>query len=247
MAHSKVVPIFVAMTQRMDSKLKTSKMDFISELALELSKLKNNQNAQSMQSYMKDHFSFLGIKTKERRAVLNLLWKKHQNEIKSNFREIATQLIHKKEREYHYCAIEILIKEIKKKYQKEDIQLIEQLLLTHSWWDSVDTISKYLLGNYLRHYPEKTLTVIERFSNAHAMWLNRSAIIFQLDYKAKTNFDLLIAVCEMHKESNEFFIQKAIGWALREYGKYNPKGVKTYVQNTTLKPLSKKEALRKIM
>jgi 3-methyladenine DNA glycosylase AlkD len=79
------------------------------------------------------------------------------------------------------------------------------------------------------------------------MWLNRSAIIFQLDYKVKTNFDLLIAVCEMHKESNEFFIQKAIGWALREYGKYNPKGVKTYVQNTTLKPLSKKEALRKIM
>ena len=76
------------------------------------------------------------------------------------------------------------------------------------------------------------------------MWLNRSSIIFQLSYKEKTNFDLLKAECEKHKHSKEFFIQKAIGWALRDYSKYNPNSVKQYIESTSLKPLSQKEALR---
>lgn len=76
------------------------------------------------------------------------------------------------------------------------------------------------------------------------MWLNRTAIIFQLSYKEKTNFDLLKSECEKHKHSTEFFIQKAIGWALRDYSRFNPNGVLQYVNSTDLKPLSKKEALR---
>lgn len=222
-------------------------MDFLSELTFELSKLRNIENATSMQAYMKDNFPFLGIKTKERRAVLKNLWKKHQQEIKNNFRAIAWDLFNKKEREFHYCGVEILIKEAKNKYIKEDSQLIEKLIKTNSWWDSVDFLAKYVLGNYLRQFPEETLSLIERFSNTNNMWLNRSAILFQLDYKAKTNFELLITECEKHKESKEFFIQKAIGWALREYGAYNPNGVLHYVENTNLKPLSKKEALRKLI
>lgn len=222
-------------------------MNFITELTQELTKLKNPENAGIMKAYMKDNFPFLGIKTKERRTVFHNLWKKHQQEIKENFRAIVWQLMTKEEREFHYCGVEILIKEAKKKYAKDDVKLIEKLITTHSWWDTVDFIAKYVLGNYLRQFPEETFTVIERFSNANNMWLNRSAIIFQLDYKSKTNFDILISECEKHKESKEFFIQKAIGWALREYGTYNPNAVKNYVENTTLKPLSKKEALRKII
>lgn len=79
------------------------------------------------------------------------------------------------------------------------------------------------------------------------MWLNRSAIVFQLDYKVKTNFDLLKAECEKHKNSKEFFIQKAIGWALRDYSRFNPQAVKNYVENSNLMSLSKKEALQKII
>ena len=78
------------------------------------------------------------------------------------------------------------------------------------------------------------------------MWLNRSAIIFQLDYKEKTNFDLLKAECDKHKHSKEFFIQKAIGWALRDYSRYNPQGVLEYVEMANLKPLSKREGIRNI-
>lgn len=76
------------------------------------------------------------------------------------------------------------------------------------------------------------------------MWLNRSAILFQLSYKDKINFEILKSECEKHKHSNEFFIQKAIGWALRDYSRFNPKGVEAYVNSTNLKPLSRREALR---
>lgn len=134
----------------------------------------------------------------------------------------------------------------KKKFVINDIQLIENLIITNSWWDSVDVVAKYLLGGYLQQFPNETLEVIEQFSNSNNMWLNRSAIIFQLSYKEKTNFDLLKSECEKHKHSTEFFIQKAIGWALRDYSRFNPSGVIEYVNNTNLKPLSKREALRNI-
>lgn len=76
------------------------------------------------------------------------------------------------------------------------------------------------------------------------MWLNRSAILFQLGCKEKANFDLLKLECEKHKNSKGIFIQKAIGCALREYSKTNAIAVKNFVFNTNLKTLSKKEALR---
>ena len=139
-----------------------------------------------------------------------------------------------------------MIKQLKKNYKKEDIQLIEKLLTTNSWWDSVDTIAKNILGEYLLDFPLETKKVMEYFSNSNNMWLNRSAILFQLGYKEKTNFYLLKSVCEKHKNSTEFFIQKSIGWSLREYAKTNPEAVKTFVTNASLKPLSKKEALKNI-
>ena len=149
-----------------------------------------------------------------------------------------------KEREFHQTAIDLLVKEFKKNFVLEDIRLIEKLIITNSWWDSVDTIAKYILGGYLLQFPSETLKVVERFSNSENMWLNRSAILFQLSYKEKTNFEILKSECEKHKDSNEFFIQKAIGWALRDYSRFNPKGVEVYVNSTNLKPLSRREALR---
>lgn len=227
--------------------LKKYNMNFIESLAADFHQNTSSALAIPMENYMKNNFSFLGIKTEKRRAILKSQWQNHREEIKSNYRTIALELFSKKEREFHYCGIEILMKEIKKNYDITDIQLIEKLLTTQSWWDSVDTIAKYLVGGYLQCYPNETLTVIERFSNSKNMWLNRTAIIFQLSYKDKTNFDLLKAECEKHKESKEFFIQKAIGWALRDYSRYNPNGVINYVTSTNLKPLSQREALRNSM
>ena len=221
-------------------------MGFINALETAFQEKNNPENAFAMSKYMRNHFSFFGMKTEERRSIFEEIWKENPMEIVENPREIALKLYSKRQRELQYCAIEILIKQLKGNYKKEDIKLIENLIIINSWWDSVDTIAKNILGEYLLEYPLETEKVIERFSNAKNMWLNRSAILFQLGYKGKTNFDLLKSECEKHKNSNEFFIQKAIGWALREYGKTNPEAVRNFVANTNLKPLSQKEALKNI-
>lgn len=221
-------------------------MIFCNELEKAFTSNSNNENAVAMSKYMKNKFPFYGIKTVERRRIFKAIWSKNQNEVSDNPREIALLLYSKQERELHYCALEILIKNLNTNYVKEDIQLIEKLIIINSWWDSVDVIAKFILGDYLRKFPSETDAIIILFSNSENMWLNRSAILFQLGYKEKTNFDLLKSVCDKHKFSSEFFIQKAIGWALREYGKTNPKAVKDFVFSSNLKKLSKKEALKNI-
>ena len=221
-------------------------MNFILALENAFAANKNPENAFAMAKYMKNNFPFFGIKTEERRRIFKEIWKENKEEVSADARRIALELYSKQERELQYCAIEILIKELKGNYKKQDIQLIEKLMLNNSWWDSVDTIAKYLLGNYLVQFPEEISNVINRFSNSENIWLNRSAILFQLDYKAKTDAELLFTLCKKHAASKEFFIQKAIGWALRDYSRFNPKGVTEFVHRTDLKPLSKREALRNL-
>ena len=219
-------------------------MKFCSDLEANFRKVSNRELAIPMENYMKNNFTYFGIKTEQRRAIFKSNYELNKFEVKSNFRGITWELFQMKEREFHQTAIDLLLKEFKKNFVLEDIQLIEKMIITNSWWDSVDTIAKYILGGYLLQFPSETLKVIERFSNSENMWLNRSAILFQLSYKEKTNFEILKSECEKHKDSNEFFIQKAIGWALRDYSRFNPNGVEAYVNSTNLKPLSRKEALR---
>jgi 3-methyladenine DNA glycosylase AlkD len=219
-------------------------MNFILTLETAFAANKKPENAFAMAKYMKNNFPFFGIKTEERRRIFKEIWKQNKQEVTANARAIALELYTKPKREFQYCAIEILIKELKGNYIKEDIQLIEKLILNNSWWDSVDTIAKYILGEYLLEFPLETKNVIERFSKSDDMWLNRSAILFQLGYKQKTNPDFLFSECLKQSHSKEFFIQKAIGWALREYAKSNPEDVQEFLKTNTLKPLSKKEALK---
>ncbi|MGA9638271.1 DNA alkylation repair protein [Flavobacterium sp.] len=207
---------------------------------------RNIDNTESMSKYMKNKFLFFGIKTPLRRRILSEICKDNKNEIQLTPREIAKILFFKPEREFHYCAIEIVSRELKNNYKEEDIHLIKEFITVNSWWDSVDTISKFILGTYLLEFPEKTTTTITEFSKSDNLWLNRSAILFQLGYKEKTDFDLLKKTCIEHQNSTEFFIQKAIGWALREYAKTNPEAVREFVLASQLKPLSQKEALKNL-
>ena len=162
-------------------------MNFISSLEKAFIENSNADNAVAMSKYMKNNFHFYGIKTDNRRRILNAIWAENQKEVTENTREIALTLFSKNERELQYCALEILIKNLKNNYIKEDILIIEKLIITKSWWDTVDVIAKFILGDYLRKFPSETNTVIFRFSNSENMWLNRSAILFQLGYKKKTN------------------------------------------------------------
>jgi len=221
-------------------------MLFITQLENTFIEKSDPENAFAMAKYMRNKFDFFGIKTPKRRQLLKEICKENEQEVATNIRSIATLLFEKTQREFHYCAIEILTKELNKNYKKEDVKLIEKLITTNSWWDTVDGISKNILGQYLTEFPDCTASTISKFSDADNMWLNRSAILFQLGYKDKTDFGLLKVICIKHKSSSEFFIQKAIGWALREYAKTNPKAVKKFVATNDLKPLSRKEALKNL-
>lgn len=220
---------------------------FIENLTNLYSKHANAENATHMKDYMRGQFEYYGIKTKERRTLIKQALELNKEEVTTNVRELSFQLYKLPQREFHLTAIEIFDKYLRKKYLESDIDLIERLITENSWWDTVDFIAKWILGNYLNLYPNMVETTITRFSNVDNIWLNRSTIIFQLGYKHNTNEKLLFKQCIAHKDSNEFFIQKAIGWALREYGKTNPQSVLNFVNSTNLKPLSHKEAIRNII
>lgn len=112
-------------------------MNFILALENAFEAKQNSENAFAMAKYMKNNFPFFGIKTEERRRIFMEIWKENKEEVSANARRIALELYSKPQREFQYCAIEILIKELKGNYKKEDIQLIEKLILNNSWWTAL--------------------------------------------------------------------------------------------------------------
>ena len=147
------------------------------------------------------------------------------------------------EREYQYAAI-ALIDKMKKHLSIDDLPDLLQLIESKSWWDSVDSIAPKAVGHIVKINREHGEKVMREWSLSDNMWTNRSAILHQLKFKQEMNTDLLFEIIKQHSSSNEFFIQKAIGWVLREYAKTNPAIVKEFVEEHPLKPLSKREALK---
>ena len=120
-------------------------------------------------------------------------------------------------------------------------------MITHkSWWDTVDYIAANLLGTYFKLYPEQRQIYVKNWLASGNFWLQRSAILFQLKYKDQVDTEMLSHVITSLLGSKEFFINKAIGWMLREYGKTNPAWVVDFVNGHQLEKLSQKEALRLI-
>ena len=145
-----------------------------------------------------------------------------------------------KEREYQYIATDYL-NLIKEKLKPEDIEKIKELITEKSWWDTVDALSG-TINQLTTTYPELNPTII-KWSLDENIWLRRTAIIHQLLRKEKTNTSLLAEIIENNMGTQEFFINKAIGWALRDYSKTNPEWVRNYIQKhqKQLSPLSIKE------
>src|SRR5699024_9475553 len=109
-----------------------------------------------------------------------------------------------------------------KKLLKEcHITLIEHIITTKSWWDTVDAIATHLVGELFAKYPHLITEKGDNWLRLENIWLQRSMILFQLKYKEKTNEDLLYSIIKQLKHIDEFFIQKAIGWSLREHSKTN--------------------------
>jgi len=217
----------------------------VQKLESEFEKYQNDAEAGSMSRYMKNRFVFYGIK-KPTRAPLQKSWFSTipKNFSPENKRDLVFELWQKEQREFHYVAMDYIAKWKDTELTIDDLSFLEFLLTNHSWWDSVDTLASNFFGRYLRLFPNQRDAVINSWRKSDNMWLRRSCLIFQLRYKSATNFTLLKGLVQELKHDKEFFIQKAIGWSLREYAKTNPMSVRNFVENSGLQGLAKREALK---
>jgi len=198
----------------------------------------NRKLAKRMESYMKNHFSFLGI-PKPLRAELSKQFLKDKTKSKRIDWDFVFQMFDMKEREFQYLAMEYLRK-LEKTMQKSDIELLEKLILSKSWWDSVDTLA-LLVGVLCQKHPELKEEVLESWMTNSNIWLKRVTLIFQLKYKNETDNEFLKKTILRNNLTEEFFLNKAIGWALRQYSKFNPDWVKIFIASHSLSPLSIRE------
>lgn len=201
---------------------------------------RNEERARQMSAYMRNLFPFLGIQTPKRRE-LNREFLKEARKKQAVDWEFVKRCWAKEEREYQYLALDYL-KRMEKWLTARDTVKLKELALDKSWWDTVDVIDK-LIGNIALNHPKINEKLLE-WSVADNIWLRRIAINHQRGRKEKTDTQLLEKVIVNNLGQTEFFIQKAIGWALREYSKTDPEWVRRFIKKHEGKmaPLSIREA-----
>ena len=219
--------------------------DFIYPLAARYRTQANPVYAQSMSGYMRYQFEFFGIKQPQRRIIDKQFLKEYGLPAIPVLEQLLPELWQLPERDFQYFAIELAA--ACKYYQhKTSLPMIEQLIVQRSWWDTVDAISSLLVAPYFRHFPEQMHQTAHQWIESDNIWLQRTAIIFQRKYKGQTDRELLFSMIRRQAASKEFFIQKGIGWALREYAYMYPEIVRAFVATQPLSNLSRREALRRI-
>ncbi|MCJ1909167.1 DNA alkylation repair protein [Planococcus ruber] len=206
---------------------------------------RNGELALPMAAYMRNQFPFLGIKTPLRNALLKQQFEEYHLPSTDQLIEEVWKLYRLPEREYHYAAIALLEKR-KGQLTLKDLPALRQFIESDSWWDSVDSIAPKIVGHVVATDRLQGSAIMLEWSEADNMWTNRAAILHQLKYKRETDRELLAMIVQQHAASTEFFIQKSIGWALREYAKTNPEWVGSFTGRHSLMPLSRREALRNI-
>jgi 3-methyladenine DNA glycosylase AlkD len=219
--------------------------DYIKTLTIAFEKNADVKNAVGQKAYMRNQFEFYGMTSPIRKVVQKLWLNKASLPSKTKLENIVRTLWLKPQREYQFFAQELTFK-YANQFEIKDIALIEFMITHKSWWDTVDYIAANLLGTYFKLYPEQRAIYVKYWLASGNFWLQRSAILFQLKYKDQVDTEMLSHVITSLLGSKEFFINKAIGWMLREYGKTNPSWVVKFVRYNQLEKLSQREALRLI-
>jgi 3-methyladenine DNA glycosylase AlkD len=219
---------------------------YTKSLKLFFEKQANPLNAAPMKKYMRDQFEYLGIKSPQVTALLREFIKTNGLPPFETLDLISRELWGLKEREFQYIAMN-LIEKYEKKLEPEFIETLEYLMTAKSWWDTVDLLASHPVGAIFKKYPKVKEKYLQKWRKSENIWLRRTTLLFQLGYKKETDFDLLSEIIKENLGSDEFFINKAIGWALRQYAHTNPTPVKKFVKHTKeLHPLSKREALKNL-
>ena len=200
----------------------------------------NAENAEAMSKYMKNKFTFYGIPSPERKELYKDFIKseKASKTVDWNFLDKCYSDDH---REFQYLVYDYLLA-MKKYLVFEDTEKICKYIVTKSWWDTTDFLCKVIGEIGLKD--QKVRELMLKWSADNNIWLKRTAILHQLAYKGRTDTDLLEHIISNCLGSDEFFINKAIGWALREYSKTNPQWVRDHIEKyrEKLDNLSIKEA-----
>ncbi|WP_152446631.1 DNA alkylation repair protein [Bacillus sp. THAF10] len=201
------------------------------------------ENRQPMENYMRNHFPFLGIKSPERKELWKEFFRINGKPELEWLEALAYFLYAQPEREFHYAALS-MIDVHKKSLTIQHLPFLEKLITSNSWWDTIDHLAPHHVGTILLKDKKAVGSFPDNWINSPNFWLQRSAILYQLKYKKMTDEEKLFFYISSTKNSKEFFVQKAIGWALREYSKTSPKVVMDFIQKTDLAPLSRREGVK---
>jgi 3-methyladenine DNA glycosylase AlkD len=220
------------------------------ELRSALRRVADPAKAAPMQAYAKSSMPYLGVATPERRGVCRVVFAAIDFPTAAAWRRAALGLWRgARFREERYCAIDLTgIRRFDHFQDMAALPMYEEMIVNGAWWDYVDAIAGHRLGTLLRRFPREMRKEMLAWSRSDDLWKRRSAILCQLTFKKDTDLDLLYATIEPALASREFFLRKAIGWALRQHAWTDPKEVRRYVREheKALSPLSKREALKNV-
>ena len=209
------------------------------QLLAELNRHADPARAAPMAAYMKNRFDFLGIAKPQVKCICKPLF---QGAAKAAVDwDFVRQCWANPHRELQYCALEYL-RAVQKNLTPQDIPHLQALITDKPWWDSADVLDRIVGGIALR-YPEAN-AVLLAWSQSDNIWLRRVAIDHQLLRKEQTDTALLEQILRNNLGQTEFFINKAIGWALRDYSKSNPQWVRRFIEQhrSRMAKLSVREA-----
>ncbi len=203
--------------------------------------------APQMQAYMKSAMPYLGVPSPVAKRVFAAVFAAHHLDTFEAWRDTLLALWREAtHREERYAALALASRRPYAQYvTRAALPVFEEFVVTGAWWDYVDETAD-LVGDVLREDRMWTTREMRAWSTDEVLWKRRVSIICQLRFKAATDLDLLYACIEANLDDRDFFIRKAIGWALREYAKTDPDEVLRYVvaHADRLSPLSKREALK---
>jgi 3-methyladenine DNA glycosylase AlkD len=202
--------------------------------------------AAAMRAYMRDQFPYLGIRAPRQRILAREVLAGLGRPTEEDLRAVALACWALPEREYQYFAC-MWLRRHARVCSPGFLDTVRYLVTTRPWWDTIDSLAAHVVGNLVSRHPE-LISTMDEWALADDMWLVRTAILHQLTYREATDSDRLFRYCTAQSGHPDFFIRKAIGWALREYAKTAPDAVRRYVRTHVgrLSGLSVREALKNL-
>lgn len=218
--------------------------NLVADVAAALRRAADPVRTDAMQAYMRNQFAFLGVPTPLRRAVTAPLARAFQPQSSQELLAAARMLWQESEREFQYVAVDLLAR-YRKILDPGDLPALLALVRKKSWWDSVDGLA-VVVGSIVRRFPREAQPAMDRAVSDRNLWMRRVAMLHQLGWRADTDTKRLYAYAEQLGQEKEFFIQKAIGWALRDYARHDPAAVRAFLVRAgkRLSALSVREASR---